>query len=210
MDVQKNVCFVSKLRYLNVQKSPGYVINKPIPGGGTVAVQEIPEFIKFKDHRLLTNSQEIIDFIRDISVKKPQLGIKEIKIKTKQEQYEDEMAKLQEQIKRVNEAKGKLSPTEEEKKEKREEIVESAKEVAKKLPERKPFRCWLGNCMASANTLQGLQKHLNDFHRKKMTKENIIRKLNNLAKEDEARKSYKDIRKLAEEENKIGDVQTLQ
>lgn len=184
MNVQENVCFVSKLRYLNVQKSPGYTINKPTVGGGTVAVQEPPEFVRFKDHRLLTNSQEIIDFLREKIKDSPQLGLREIKIKTKQEEYEDELAKLQEQIKRVNDAKTKVALTEEEKEEKREEVIESAEKTIDKKMDRKEFKCWLGKCKASSATLQGLQKHLNDFHRKHMKKENIIRKLNELSKED--------------------------
>ena len=80
MDVQKNVCFTSKLRYLKVQKSPGYAINKPVVGGGTVAIQQQPEFVRFKEHRLLTNSPEIIDFIRKKITESPELGLREIKI----------------------------------------------------------------------------------------------------------------------------------
>ncbi len=185
MNVQKNVCFTSKLRYLKVQKSPGYAINKPIVGGGTVAIQQQPEFVRFKEHRLLTNSQEIIDFIRKKITESPELGLREIKIKTKQETYEDELAKLQEQIKRVNDAKTKVGLTEEEKEEKQEKVIESAEEKVDGKMDRKEFRCWLGKCKASSATLQGLQKHLNDFHRKHMKKENIIRKLNELSKEDE-------------------------
>ena len=184
MNVQENVCFVSKARYLNVQKSPGYTINKPTVGGGTVAVQEPPEFVRFKDHRCLTNSQEVIDFLREKIKDSPQLGLREIKIKTKQEEYEDELAKLQEQIKRVNDAKTKVSLTTEEKEEKQKEVIESAKEVIDGKMDRKQFECWLGKCKASSGTLQGLQKHLNDFHRKHMKKENITRKLNELAKEE--------------------------
>jgi len=178
-------------------------------GGGTVAVQEPAEFVRFKDHRLLTNSQEVIDFIRKKAIDSPQLGLREIRIKTKQEKYEDEMAKLQNQIKRVNEAKSSLAPTKEEEEEKRKEVVESAKEVAEKLPERLPFRCWVGKCRLGFHTMRGLQKHLNAFHRKHMKKEDIIRKLNKLAKEDTSRDSYKETKKLVEEE-KIGDVQTSQ
>lgn len=181
MDVQKNVCFVSKLRYLNVQKSPGYTINKPTVGGGTVAVQEPAEFVRFKDHRCLTNSQEIIDFLRKKITESPELGLREIKKKTKQEEYEDELSKLQEQIKRVNDAKSKVALTAEEKEEKREEVIESAEKTIDNKMDRKQFKCWLGKCKASSATLQGLQKHLNDFHKKHMKKENIIRKLNELS-----------------------------
>ena len=131
MNVQKNVCFTSKLRYLNVQKSPGHTIQQPVVGGGTVAVQQPAEFVKFKEHRCITNSQEVIDFLRKImdGPKRSNLGLREIKIRTKQEEYVDEMAKLEEQIKRVNEAKGKLPLTQEEKEVKQEEVVESAKTV---------------------------------------------------------------------------------
>ena len=95
MNVQKNVCFTSKLRYLNVQKSPGHTVQQPIVGGGTVAIQHPAEFIRFKEHRCLTNSQEVIDFLRNKITESPELGLREIKIKTGQEKYEDEMAKLQ-------------------------------------------------------------------------------------------------------------------
>ena len=142
----------------------------------------------------------------------PQLGLREIKIKTKQEKYEDEMAKLQEQIGRVNEAKNKLSLTEEEKEEKQEKVIESAegvagvtreeavKESAKQKAFDKQYKCWLGNCKASSATLQGLQKHLNEFHKRHMTKETLVKKLNLLAKEDATRNSYKEIKKLVEED----------
>ena len=204
MNVQKNVCFTSKLRYLNVQKSPGHTVQQPIVGGGTVAIQHPAEFIRFKEHRCLTNSQEVIDFLRNKITESPELGLREIKIKTEQEKYEDEMAKLQEQIKRVNEAKGKLPLTQDEKEVKQEEIVESAKTVVNK-----PFVCWLGKCRAPSATLQGLQKHLNDFHKRHMKKENIVKKLNELAKEDGSRNSYRKIKGLVEEE-KNGGVQAPQ
>lgn len=186
MNVQKkNVCFTSKLRYLNVQKSPGGVINKPTVGGGVIAIQEPAEFVRFKDHRCLTNSQEVIDFLRQKIIDSPELGLREIKIKTKQEEYEDELAKLQEQIKRVNDAKSKIALTDEEIEEKQEEVIESAENTIDKKMDRKQYQCWLGKCKASSATVQGLQKHLNDFHRRHMKKENIIRKLNELSKEDE-------------------------
>ena len=205
MNVQKNVCFTSKLRYLNVQKSPGGTINKPTVGGGVIAVQEPAVFVKFKEHRCLTNSQEVIDFLRKKITESPELGLREIKIKTKQETYEDELAKLQERIKRVNEAKAKVGLTKEEKETKQEEVIESAKETIEGKMDRKPFHCWLGKCKASSATLQGLQKHLNDFHRKHMTKESIIKKLNELSKEDESRNSFKEIKELSD-----GDIQISQ
>ncbi len=211
MNVQKNVCFTSKLQYLNVQKSPGHTIQQPVVGGGTVAVQEPAEFVRFKEHRCLTNSPEVIDFLRGImdSPKHTGLGIREIKIRTKQEELKDEMAKLQEQIQRVNNLKVALNPdavskqnnaTEEsaELQERVEKVkdelsltedIEPAKNVVNK-----PFVCFLGNCKAPSATLQGLQKHLNDFHRRNMKKENIIRKLNDLAKEDASRNNYQTIK----------------
>jgi len=193
MNVQKNVCFTSKLRYLNVQKSPGHTVQQPIVGGGTVAIQHPAEFIRFKEHRCLTNSPEVIDFLRKLmdDPKHTRLGLREIKIKTQQEKYEDEMAKLEEQIKRVNEAKSSLAINAEAK---QEEAVEPTKPVVNK-----PFVCWLGKCRAPSATLQGLQKHLNDFHKRHMKKENIVKKLNELAKEDTSRNSYKEIKSLSEE-----------
>jgi len=181
MNVQKNVCFVSKLRYLNVQKSPGYTTNKPTVGGGTVAVQEPPEFVKFKNHRVVTNSSEIIEFLRKVTKERPQLGIREIKEKTKQELYDDQVAKVKEELARAEKMKAELALTDEEKEEKREQVIESIEDTVDKQ-----FKCWLGNCKASSTTVGGLQRHLDSFHRKKMTQVSIIRKLKELAKEQSA------------------------
>ncbi len=214
MNVQKNVCFTSKLQYLNVQKSPGYTVQQPVVGGGTVAVQQPPEFVRFKEHRCLTNSQEVIDFLRKImdSPKHKGLGLREIKIRTKQEEYEEEMAKLEEQIQRVNIMKSEMNPDavtkqkieESSKLQERIELTSDelalTKDETAKTVANKPFVCWLGKCRAPSATLQGLQKHLNDFHKRHMKKENIVKKLNELAKEDESRNSYKEI-KLSQEKN---------
>lgn len=128
MNVQEKVCFVSKKRYLSVQKYPGFTVQKAVPGG-TTAVNEPAEFVKFKDHRILTNSTDIIEFLRKVSKEKPELGIREIREKTKKELYVDEMAKLKEQMDRVKKMKGELAPTEEEKEAQEEKIVEEVEEV---------------------------------------------------------------------------------
>ncbi len=216
MNVQKNVCFTSKLQYLNVQKSPGHTIQQPVVGGGTVAVQEPAEFVRFKEHRCLTNSQEVIDFLRKImdSPKHTGLGIKEIKIRTKQEEYEDEMAKLEEQIRRVNTMKSALNqdavPRQDNATEESAELQERAERIDEpiltkdepaKAVANKPFVCWLGKCRAPSATLQGLQKHLNDFHKKHMTKETLVKRLNALAKEDASRNNYREIKGLSQEIN---------
>lgn len=186
MNVQENVCFVSKLRYLNIQKSPGYTVHKPTPGGGTVAVQEVPEFVKFKNHRVVTNSPDIIEFLRKVVKERPQLGIREIREKTKQELYDDQVAKVKENLARLEQMKNELPPTEEEKEEQKEEIIKSAEGAVTPKVMEKPFGCWLGKCSMTFTSIEGLQRHLTATHNKKMKKVSIIRKLKELAKEESA------------------------
>ena len=187
MDVQKNVCFVSKLRYLNVQKDPGFTVQKAVPGG-TTAINLPAEFVKFKEHRCLTNIPEIIEFLRKVMGERPQLGIREIREKTKVELYDEEMAKLKDQVARTEKAKANLPPTEEEKLEQKkgkdDKIVKSAEEVIKPKQEDKTFKCWLGRCTDSFGSAMGLQKHLRLSHKKTITIASIVRKFNELAKEN--------------------------
>jgi hypothetical protein len=181
MDVQKSVCFVSKARYLNVQKYPGYTIQKAVPGGST-AVNEPAEFVRFKDHRILTNSPEIIEFLRKVAKERPQLGIREIKEKTKEELYQEEMAKLKEQVDRVKKMKDSLPPTEEEKKEEEGKFVDSAKEISEPKTTENPFKCWICGCSQTVfnkpiKNERSLAMHIRKAHGKNLKISTIKKRL---------------------------------
>jgi len=142
--------FISKTINLNIIKHKGATVVTATPGG-TTSKMTPTSWIKFRNHKYVTDNPEEIEIIRKHIKECPQDGITELIPKTPDDILREEKAKLTEQMKRVEMAE-KLAKG----------IVIEDVAVDKK-PEGK-YKCWFGKCDFSCDTAQGLRMHIKAMH----------------------------------------------
>jgi len=115
--MSEKIVFVSQISNQNIIKHKGATVVMATPGGTTSRVTPT-SWIKFRNHKYVTDDSEEIEIIREHIKKYPRDRLTELIPKTPQDilrEKEVEMVRLKEEMEEARKAAGMVEPIEEEK-----------------------------------------------------------------------------------------------